>query len=139
LEHFKNLQENFEFHQNKYHPGMYLTRGGSVQRPLTNGPSGVAGRPNPMSGRPSFMSVWPTASLTRVYTRRGGQGGGESWLRPLHLADRPCGLVGQPPLGELPPRTSRWSSPHSNINTSLPVEIKRHTTFWRFHLQSSHS
>jgi hypothetical protein len=28
---------------------------------------------------------------------------------------------------------------HGPINTPLPVEIKTHTTFWRFHLQSSHS
>jgi hypothetical protein len=32
---------------------------------------GVAGRPNPLAGWPGFMSVWPTASCTHVYTRRG--------------------------------------------------------------------
>jgi hypothetical protein len=31
---------------------------------------GVAGQPNPLAGRPGFMSVWLAASCTRVYTRR---------------------------------------------------------------------
>jgi hypothetical protein len=31
----------------------------------------VDDRPNPLVGRPCFMSVWPAASCTRVYTRRG--------------------------------------------------------------------
>jgi hypothetical protein len=30
-------------------------------------------------------------------------------------------------------------SPWTPINTPLPVEIRTHTIFWRFHLQSSHS
>jgi hypothetical protein len=31
----------------------------------------VAGRPNPLVGRPGFMSVWPVVSCTRVYSKRG--------------------------------------------------------------------
>jgi hypothetical protein len=34
------LHGTLEFHQISLAPGMYLTRGGSVQRPLTSGPGG---------------------------------------------------------------------------------------------------
>jgi hypothetical protein len=81
------LQGNLEFHQNKCHPGMYLTRGGSVERPLTSGPRGW-----PASQVLCRFGPWLCA---HVSTREGeGQGGGESQWRPNHMASRP-------PLGEL--------------------------------------
>jgi hypothetical protein len=64
LEHFKKLQGNLEFHQNKCHPRDVHDMRRHVQRPLTSGPRGVA-------GRPCFISVWPAASCARVYKRRG--------------------------------------------------------------------
>jgi hypothetical protein len=62
---------------------MYLTRGGSVQRPLTSGPKG-----------------WPTGQVyvglargfIHVSTREGeDQGGGESLWRPNQMAGQPRG------------------------------------------------
>jgi hypothetical protein len=49
---------------------MYVTRGDSVQRSLTSGPRGLAGKPNPLTGQLGFETVWTKTSWTRVYTRR---------------------------------------------------------------------
>jgi hypothetical protein len=64
--------------------GMYLTQGGSVQRPLTGVPKG-----------------WPAGQVlcrfgpwlhAHVSTREGeGHGGGESRWRPNHMASQPRG------------------------------------------------
>jgi hypothetical protein len=77
-------------------PGMYLTRGGSVQKPLSSGPRG-----------------WPTGQVlgrfgprlrAHVSTCEGEhQGSGESRWRLNHMASRP-------PLGELP--TWSYNSGH---------------------------
>jgi hypothetical protein len=40
LEHFKKLQGNLEFHQNKCHPGDVHDMRRHVQRALTSGPRG---------------------------------------------------------------------------------------------------
>jgi hypothetical protein len=65
-------------------PGMYVTQGDSVQRPLTSGPRG-----------------WPTGQLFSrfrlkllgcVSTQEGkGYDSGESQWMPNSLASRPCG------------------------------------------------
>jgi hypothetical protein len=90
---------------------MYLTRGGSVQMPLTSGPWGW----------PADQIPWPADQLLcrfepklrgHVSTREGeGHGDEESQWRTNLLASRPRGLPGRPPLGELPHLLSRWSSP----------------------------
>jgi hypothetical protein len=73
-----------------------------VQRPLTSGPKG-----------------WPAGQLYQfgpklhghVSTCEGeGQGGEECQWRPNSLAGQPRGLAAWPPLDELPPQPSRWSS-----------------------------
>jgi hypothetical protein len=78
-------------------PMMYMTRGDSVQRPLTSGPRGwPAGQ---------LLSQFGPKLVEHVSTREGkGYGGGESRWRPNSLA-------GPWPLGELPPQPSQWSSP----------------------------
>jgi hypothetical protein len=70
---------------------MYLTRGGSVQRPLTSGPRGwLAGQKPWLAGQVLCrFDPWLPA---HVSTREGeGQGGGESQWRLKHMATRPCG------------------------------------------------
>jgi hypothetical protein len=74
---------------------MYLTRGGSVQRPLTSvhrwWPAGKI--PWPAGKVLCRFGLWLRAHMS---TREGeGQGSGESRWRSNHMA-------GQPPLGELP-------------------------------------
>jgi hypothetical protein len=73
-----------------------------VQRPLTSGPKGWTAGQIP----------WPTGQVlcwfgpqlrAHMSTREGeGQGGVESQRGPNHMASRPCGWAGRPPLGELP-------------------------------------
>jgi hypothetical protein len=60
-------------------PGMYVTRGDSVQVPLTSGPRGCpAGQ---------LLSLFGPKLLVHVSTREGkGYGGGESRWRPNSLA-----------------------------------------------------
>jgi hypothetical protein len=57
LEHFKKLQGNLEFHQISVTPGMYLTRGGSVQRPLTSGPRGWPASQTPWPASPTLQPL----------------------------------------------------------------------------------
>jgi hypothetical protein len=54
LEHFKKLQGNLEFYKNKCHPGSLLTRGSSVQMPLTSGPRGW----------PAGQTPWPAVDVS---------------------------------------------------------------------------
>jgi hypothetical protein len=63
---------------------MYLTRGGSVQRPLTSGPrEWSAGQ---------VLCRFGPRLCTHVSTREWeGQGGGESQCRLNHMAGRPHG------------------------------------------------
>jgi hypothetical protein len=55
LEHFKKLQGNVEFYQNKCHPGNALTQGGHVQRPLMCGPSGWPAGQTPLPADPTLQ------------------------------------------------------------------------------------
>jgi hypothetical protein len=72
LEHFKKSQGNLEFHQNKCHPRDVPNMKRQRENATDQWDQGVAaGWPNPMVGRPTFVSVWPKASWTRIYTRRG--------------------------------------------------------------------
>jgi hypothetical protein len=66
-----------------------------VQRPLTSGPRGW----------PAGQVLCQFGSRLRAHmsTREGeGQGGGESQWRLNHMASRPRGYTGRPPLGKLP-------------------------------------
>jgi hypothetical protein len=73
-----------------------MTRGDSVQMPLTHEPRGwPAGQ---------LLSRFGPKLLRRMSTREEkGYHGGESQWRPNSLASQPRGLAGRPPLGELPP------------------------------------
>jgi hypothetical protein len=81
---------------------MYVTRGDSVQRPLTSGPTGwLAGEIPWPAGQ--LLSQFGSKFLGHVSTREGKcYGGGESWWTPNSLAG--------PPLRELPLRPGQWSS-----------------------------
>jgi hypothetical protein len=65
----------------------------------------VGQTPGRLAGQPCFMMV--------CLRLRGleGQGGGESWWRPLHPAGQSRGLADRPPLGAKLTSPSRWSSP----------------------------
>jgi hypothetical protein len=71
LEHFKKLQENLQFHQNKCHPRDVTDMRRECAKAVDQWAQGVADRPNPLAGQPRFMLVWPMVSCTRVYMRRG--------------------------------------------------------------------
>jgi hypothetical protein len=85
------------------------------------------------------MSVCLVASCTHVYMGRGrprrwrksaeaeSHGRLITWLGWLATTWRVTYL------------TKSVTPPWIPINTPLPVEIRTHTTFWIFHLQSSHS
>jgi hypothetical protein len=91
LEHFKKSQGNWKFHQNKCHPGMYVTRGDRVQRSLTSGPRGWPANQIPWPADQLLSGIRPKL-LGCVSTREGkGYDHGESWWRPNSLVSRPCG------------------------------------------------
>jgi hypothetical protein len=77
--------------QNLYHHGGVFDTWTEWAKP-------PADRPNSLAGPLAIKLVQPAASLSRVYMRRG---------RPRRWRK----AVGWPPLGELPPRPSRWSYP----------------------------
>jgi hypothetical protein len=87
-------------------PGMYVTRGDSVQRLLTSGPRGWT------AGRPSFESVRTKTSWTRVYTRR------ERLWQWRKLVEAAWRVTASAKSVELP---------HGPINNPLPVKIDTHT------------
>jgi hypothetical protein len=64
LEHFKKPQGNLEFHQNKCYSGDIPNTKRQCAKAADQWAHGVA-------CRPTFVSVWPEASWTRVYTTRG--------------------------------------------------------------------
>jgi hypothetical protein len=81
-----------------------MTRGDSVQMPLTREPRGwPAGQ---------LLSRFGPKLLRHVSTREEkGYRGGESQWRLTSLAGQPRGLASRPPLGELPSQPIWWSSP----------------------------
>jgi hypothetical protein len=90
---------------------------------------GAAGRPNPLAGRPCFMSVWPVASWTRVYTRRGRE---RQWRKsveaspPSHVA-WPAGnhMAGyrHGHVDGVPPRPYKYTPTGGNQKTHHILEI----------------
>jgi hypothetical protein len=112
--------------------GMYVTQGDSVQRPQISGPRGWP------AGLPAFESVWTKTSQTCVYTRRERLW---RWRKSVEaeLIGGPATWLGWPAaswrvttLGQV------GGALHGCINTPpLPLKVDTHTTFWRFHLQSS--
>jgi hypothetical protein len=88
LEHFKKLEGNFEFHQNKCHHGDVHDMRRQCAHATDQWAQGVA-------GRPGFMSIWPATSCTRVYTRRGRS---RRWRKSVEAEPhgRPATWLGQP-------------------------------------------
>jgi hypothetical protein len=82
-----------------------------VQRSLTSGPKGW----------PAGQIPWPAGQLLCQFRQKlcghvsTGEGEGQccekSQWRLNSLASQPCALAARPPLGELPPQPSQWSSP----------------------------
>jgi hypothetical protein len=91
-----------------------------VQRPLTSGPRGWS------ASLPGFMSVWPVASCTRVYTRRGrprrwrksveAEPHGQSAIH--HLVSCQLNQIGNPSLDPY-----KYPSTGGNQNTHHILEI----------------
>jgi hypothetical protein len=54
---FKKSQGNLKFHQNKCHPGDVRDKRRQYAKVTDQWAQGVAGRPNPLAGRPAFESV----------------------------------------------------------------------------------
>jgi hypothetical protein len=101
-------------------------------KPQAERAQGPTGRQYSLAGRPCFMSVWPIDWRTRVYMRSRRP---RRWRKLVEAAPpgRPVTTWCQTDFsksGELP---------HNPINTPPTMEMRTHTTFWRFHLQSSHS
>jgi hypothetical protein len=120
LENFKKLQGNFKFHQNKCHLGDVPDMRRQCAKNIDQWAQGVADRPDPLAGRPCFMSMWPEASRTRVYmwSRRP-----RWWRKSVEAAPpgRPATTWHQTNFSKL------LELPHSPINTPLWLENRRHT------------
>jgi hypothetical protein len=118
-------------------PGMYQTRGGSVQRPLTSGPRGWPASKIPwpanfyVSSDKNFVDTCLHEKGKAKAVKKVGEGqthwptGHVAWPPSHHLVSYSLGQV-----SGAPPQPYKYP---------LPVEMKTHTSFWRFHLQSSHS
>jgi hypothetical protein len=62
LEHFKKLQENLEFHQNKCHLGNVPNTRRQCAKATDQWAYRVAGRPNPLTDWPHFTTSYGSAS-----------------------------------------------------------------------------
>jgi hypothetical protein len=112
---------------------MYLTRGGNVQRPLTSGPGG--GGPAKSPGRPARFYVGLACGFVDMCLHEKGKakaaekvvGGLSTWLvgHVAWSADRHMVSYRLGQVGGAPPQPYKYP---------LLVEIRTHTTFWRFHL-----
>jgi hypothetical protein len=121
-------------------PGMYLAQRGSVQRPLTSGSGG--GRPAKSHGRSANFFVGLARGFLDTCLREKGKtmavekvGGGRTHWPSSHVvrsANRHLGSYHLIQVGGAPPWPYKYPPP-------LPMKVDTHTTFWRFHLQSSHS
>jgi hypothetical protein len=57
LEHFKKLQGNLEFYQNKCHPGGVPNMRRQCAKAADQWAQGVAGRPNPLACQPHLTTT----------------------------------------------------------------------------------
>jgi hypothetical protein len=129
LEHFKKLQGNLKFHQNKCHPGDVPDMRRQCAKVADQWAQGVAGRSARFYLGLAYGFVHTSLhEKGKAKTVEKVGGGQTTWLtghmaRPTghHLASYQLNQVVTPP----------WTP----INTSLPVEIRTHTTFWIFHLE----
>jgi hypothetical protein len=123
--HFKKLQGNLEFHQSMCHPGDVPDKRRQCTKATNQWAQGVA-------GRPGFMSVWPAASFTHVYTRWGRPSQGRksveanphgrpaTWLGRSATTWRVTDLTKSVTPTWTPIYTPVRSAPHSSSAEALP-------------------
>jgi hypothetical protein len=123
--------------QNHHHHGGIFDTWSEWVKPQIERAQGLAS----LAGWPCFMSVWPASSRTRVYMRSRRP---RRWRKSMEATppSRPDTCLGRPATTCC--QTNLCKSvelPHGPINTPPPYggNERTHTTFWRFHLQSSHS
>jgi hypothetical protein len=131
-----------EFHQNKCHPEDVPDTRRQCAKATDWWAQGVAGWPNPLADRPGFMSVWPEASWTCVYMRRGRP---RQWRKSVEASPpgRPATwwVTASPKLVELPHgpvNTPYWwkskHTPHfgdSTCKASILSVVARHSLVGR--------
>jgi hypothetical protein len=118
LEHFKKLQENLEFNQNKCHPGNVPDTRRQCAMAASQWAQGVVGRPNPLS----FTGWLHGDTLQEVVTGnpKPKVGGGRTpWplghvARPAnhHLVSYQHNQIGNPSLNPYKYLPYRWKSTH---------------------------
>jgi hypothetical protein len=95
LEHFKKLQRNLEFHQNKCHPGNVPDMMRPCARPLTSGPRGWSTGQTPCLAGPTLQPLagqlhGDTVQEAVIGNSKPKVGGGQTLWPPGHVA-RPIG------------------------------------------------
>jgi hypothetical protein len=134
LEHFKKLQGKLEFHQNKGHPGNAPDMRRQCAKATDPWAYGVADRRNSLAGQPHFAAYCGLASEAR------SPGGDNKESEARNQTRWPQSHVASPTGQHLV-----CYQLNQVDNSSLdpykypPVGGIQDTTFWRFHLQSSHS
>jgi hypothetical protein len=135
LEHFKKSQENLEFHQNKCHPEDVPDMRRQCAKATDQWAQGVAGRPANfyVGSDKNFVDtcLHEKGKAKAVKKVDGGQthwpASHMAWPPGLHLV---CYRLGQ--VSGALPWPYKYPPPYGGNE-------KADTTFWRFHLQSSHS
>jgi hypothetical protein len=125
--------------ENHHHQGSVFDTWTEWIKPQAERAQGPTGWPYSLAGLSCFMLVWPTASRTRVYMRSRRP---RRWRKSVEAAppDQSTTWLGR--LATTWCQTELYKSvelPHGPINTPHSGNERTHTTFWRFHLQSSHS
>jgi hypothetical protein len=113
LDHFKKLQGNLEFHQNKCHPGDVPNMRRQCAKTIDSWSQGVA-------CQLGFLSVWPAASCTRVYMRRGRP---RRWRKSVET--KPHGRSAT--TWRVTDLIKSVIPPWTPINIRIQVEIRTHT------------
>jgi hypothetical protein len=132
LEHFKKLQVNLEFHQNKCQPGVYLTRGGRVQRLLTSRTKGwptgqtpwlVGSTLSPLTGWLCGDTLLEAVEGNSKLKVSGGRtpwpGGHVARLVSHHLACYRLNQFGNPPWTPINAPPYRWKSKQHTLHVVL--------------------
>jgi hypothetical protein len=100
---------------------MYLTRGESVQSPLTYGPRGWPAR--------FYVGLARGFVHTCLHEKR------KAKTMEAEPHGRPATWLGRPATTwQVNDLTKSVTPPWTPINIPLLVEIRTHITFWRFHL-----
>jgi hypothetical protein len=117
--------------QNHHHHGGVFDKWTEWVIPQAERPQGLTGQPYSLAGRPCFMSVWPVASRTCVYTRSRRPW---RWRKSVGTAPpgRPTTWLGR--LATTWHQTDLSKSvelPHGPINTPPPYGGNEKTPYFR--------